>query len=419
LGFYQTRFNEAVQTFLAVDHDNIGPSLRSGLSLLKTPVLSFKFIKRLSMIDANSWNAVSGKDYPFTRYEFLKAFEDSGAVGGDSGWVINHLLVYSSEDLVAVMPNYLKHHSYGEYVFDHAWADAYQRHGLQYYPKLLSTIPFSPLTGPRLCVSAGQDKRYIQQAIVDFMTQHCEKKKISSWHILFPNESDSNNFEDKLLKRRAVHFQWFNRDYQHFDNFLDTFSSRKRKNLRKERKLVEEQGIQLEVFEGDSIPDSIWERFYYFYQMTYAKRSGHGGYLCKSFFQTLAKEMPESIVLVLAKHGSEYIAGALNFRDSNTLYGRYWGCLKEFKHLHFECCYYQGIEYCIKNKLERFDPGVQGEHKIQRGFRPVFTYSSHFINDVNFRHAIAGFLEQEDQMIQEYQLDTCKYLPFKSVKQDS
>jgi len=385
--------------------------------------LSFKFINSLSHINATQWNAVTVLDYPFTRYEFLQALELSGAVGGlnnqNTGWQPQHLLVFKDDKLVAVMPAYLKNHSYGEYVFDHAWADAYQHYGQAYYPKLVTAIPFSPVSGPRICIAEGQHQQAITAAIGEYIKQYCMQEKLSSWHLLFPTEAFSNQLTENFMQRKAVHFQWQNEDFTNFEDFLATFSSRKRKNLKKERQQVIDQGITLEVFTGKDIPAEIWERFYHFYQMTYAKRSGHGGYLSKMFFQTLAETMPESIVLVLAKHEDEYIAGALNFRDQDTLYGRYWGCVQEFKHLHFETCYYQGIDYCIREGLKRFDPGVQGEHKIQRGFRPVYTYSNHWIAEPAFMEPIKNFLVEEKTSLETYHADACEYLPFKKTSRSN
>ena len=389
---------------------------------------TFKILSSITEISVDNWNAVTGTDYPFTRHEFLHALEASGATGKQCGWETRHVLVYDNTNLIAIMPSYLKQHSFAEYVFDHAWADAYHRHGVDYYPKLVSAIPFSPVTGQRICIVPTHDAATVHNAIKEFIIEYCRTHKLSSWHLLFPEKSISDQLDhlsehssDQFAQRTAVHFQWFNEGFTNFDEFLALFSSRKRKNLKKERLQVARQSISLEVFEGSDIPEHIWERFYYFYQMTYAKRSGHGGYLCKSFFQQLAKTMPESLVLVLAKveneGDEEYIAGALNLRDSNTLYGRYWGCLQEFKHLHFETCYYQGIDYCIKEGLTRFDPGVQGEHKIQRGFRPVFTYSNHWIKEPGFRAAIGDFLKEEKEMIEAYQKQTSLQLPFKCTTQ--
>lgn len=390
-----------------------------GVLLSSLLPLSFEFISSLSQVNADDWNAVTGSEYPFTRYEFLCALELSGAVGSlnnhDTGWQPHHLLVYQDAQLIAVMPAYLKHHSYGEYVFDHAWADAYHRYGQVYYPKLVSAIPFSPVSGPRICVAGGHDQAVVTNAVCKHIKEHCLREKLSSWHLLFPTESVSKQLSTSLMQRSAVHFQWLNEKFTDFDSFLATFSSRKRKNLKKERQQVVDQGITLEVFTGTAIPAEIWDRFYHFYQMTYAKRSGHGGYLSKTFFQTLAETMPEAIVLVLAKHHDNYIAGALNFRDKDTLYGRYWGCIQEFKHLHFETCYYQGIEFCIREGLKRFDPGVQGEHKIQRGFRPVYTYSNHWIAEPEFRAPIQNFLNEELTAIEAYHTNACEYLPFKNI----
>jgi len=381
--------------------------------------LSFTFnvISSLNQVNKADWNKVTGCDYPFTRYEFLHALEVSGAVGclggQNSGWQPQHLLVYKNAQLVAVMPSYIKLHSYGEYVFDHSWANAYQHYGRVYYPKLVSTIPFTPVSGLRICIAEGNEQQPIISAISEYIIAYCEQNNLSSWHLLFPSKTLSQALTPQTMQRTAVHFQWFNDGFTCFDDFLATFSSRKRKNLKKERQKIRGQQISLEVFTGTDIPEKIWDHFYYFYQMTYAKRSGHGGYLSKSFFQLLAQTMPEAIVLVLAKREGQYIAGALNFRDSNTLYGRYWGCIHELKHLHFETCYYQGIEYCIREGLKRFDPGVQGEHKIQRGFRPVYTYSNHWIAEPEFQRAIADFLHQELASVQGYHASVCKHLPFK------
>lgn len=380
--------------------------------------ISVEIITGLDQIAADDWNAIAGQSYPFTRYAFLQALETSGAVGEGSGWQPRHVLVYEHSKLMAVMPTYLKSHSYGEYVFDYAWADAYQRYGLDYYPKLVTAIPFTPVSGPRICIAKGQEQAPIIAAISDYIVSYCEHNALSSWHLLFPSAECARQLAPQLLQRTAVHFQWFNEGYANFDDFLATFSSRKRKNLKKERRQVADQKISLDVFAGSEISEAIWDHFYYFYQRTYAKRSGHGGYLSKDFFQTLARTMPEAIVLVLAKHANQYIAGALNLRDQDTLYGRYWGCLHEFRHLHFETCYYQGIDFCIREGLNRFDPGVQGEHKIQRGFRPVYTYSNHWIVEPAFREAIAGFLQQEKASLQCYHAKACEYLPFKATDAD-
>ncbi|MGK0499204.1 MAG: putative N-acyltransferase [Oceanicoccus sp.] len=380
--------------------------------------MRLSFIDSITAISAAAWNEITGIDYPFTRHEFLAALELSNASVADSGWQAHHLLAHDDNDqLIAVMPLYLKFHSYGEYVFDWAWSDAYKRHNVEYYPKLLSAIPFTPATGPRLCIKDGEDKMALYPQISQQLLAHAKQINVSSLHILFPQQAAKESFQAQgLSPRRGVQYHWFNQGYSSFSDFVASFSSRKRKNLNKERRQVTEQGLRLEIIEGPNISADSWRRFFHFYQLTYAKRSGHGGYLNKDFFERLAATMPEQLVLVLAydeQHGEEAIAGALNFRDSKTLYGRYWGCIVEHEFLHFEACYYQGIEYCIAKGLQRFDPGAQGEHKIQRGFTPTETWSNHWIANPEFRHAIDDFLERDNDGISQYIEDAQKMLPFK------
>lgn len=365
-------------------------------------------------IPPSEWNSVCNTEYPFIHHEFLSALEQTGAVSAESGWRPNHLLIYDNGQLVALMPGYLKDHSYGEFVFDFQWAEAYQRHGLHYYPKYISAIPFSPVSGPRLCIREGHDANDIADFALQAIKQFVADNSLSSWHLLFPDPSQS-----KLLSahgaptRRAVHFHWLNENYSSFDDFLAVFNSRKRKNLRKERHHVIDQGITLKRIEGRDIDDALWEKFYHFYQLTYLKHSGHGGYLDKTFFYLLGKNMASSLLMMIAQKDNEIIAAALNLKDSTTLYGRYWGCYAEYNFLHFETCYYQGIEYCIEHNLQRFDPGAQGEHKIQRGFKPIYTYSNHWIADTRFRDAITDFLAREEKNIARYKQQAEELLPFK------
>lgn len=377
--------------------------------------MQVSFIDSIDNVDPSSWNAITGIDHPFTRFEFLQAMEHSGATNERSGWQPHHLLVHRDKELIALLPLYLKTHSYGEYVFDWSWADAYRQHGLAYYPKLLAAIPYTPATGARLCIKAGEDTDTVFNEAITALYRETENCGASSIHILFPDQSTKNKFQQQGLRARlGVQFHWFNHGFSSFDDFLGGFNSRKRKNLRKERQRVKEQGLELEVLEGTQITPKLWETFYNFYQVTYAKRSGHGGYLELDFFQKVAKSMPENLVLVMAKHQGRYVAGALNFRDSKTLYGRYWGCTQEFDYLHFEACYYQGIEYCIANQLERFDPGAQGEHKIARGFTPVKTWSNHWLAQSEFQQAVTEFLDRETPAMEQYLIDSSKLLPFKT-----
>ena len=376
--------------------------------------MKIDFIDSLADISADAWNAITGRDYPFIRHEFLYALERTGCADRDSGWQPMHALIKRGSELIGVMPLYLKSHSYGEYVFDWSWAEAYQRHRLAYYPKLITAIPFTPATGPRLCIAPGEDRNEITAHLIAALRKKIAFHDYSSLHILFPPADDSENFRrNELSERCGVQYHWFNQHFSSFDDFLATCSSRKRKNLRKERERVYEQGIELTTLEGEQIGEREWQLFYHFYVSTYAKRSGHGGYLNVDFFRELGAHLSEHMVMTLAHWRGETIAGALYFRDSNTLYGRYWGAVREFDCLHFEACYYRGIDYCIANGLARFDPGAQGEHKIQRGFVPIKTFSYHWIENETFRRAIDDFLLRERAAIDEHIVEASMLLPFK------
>jgi len=377
--------------------------------------LSAEFLPTLGDIDAQDWNQLAGDDYPFLRHEFLYGLETTGCTNSESGWQPCHLVLRDAQGLLAIMPLYLKSHSYGEYVFDWSWADAWQRSGLEYYPKLVSAIPFTPATGPRLCTRDATTTEQVWPAVLQALRQFSERQGISSWHLLFPEEAQSQQLLDLDTHRRtATQFHWFNEGYASFDEFLATFSSRKRKNLRRERTRVVEQGLTLQTLTGSEISEADWLQFHRFYQQTYAKRSGHGGYLTRDFFLKTAPSLGEKVVMVVAKQSGLAVAAALYFRSADTLYGRYWGCEREFDCLHFEACYYRGIEYCIEHGLQRFDPGAQGEHKIQRGFRPVSTWSNHWIADPQLSAAVGNFTRQEETHTQQYQSQAAELLPFKA-----
>lgn len=375
---------------------------------------SAEFLTSLAQIPAQEWDSVAGTDYPFLRHHFLYGLEKTACTTAETGWQPCHLLLRQNHALAAVMPLYLKSHSYGEYVFDWSWADAWRQSGLAYYPKLLTAIPFTPATGPRLCSAAGLDADQCLHAAVAAIQNLATRRTLSSWHLLFPEEVVSAKLLASGLHRRAAtQFHWFNEGYTCFDDFLATFNSRKRKSLNRERRRVAEQGLSLRTMTGTDIGTQQWEQFYRFYQLTYAKRSGHGGYLSREFFLETAAGMGEQVVMVLAYSGTHAVAGALYFRSSDTLYGRYWGCEREYDCLHFEACYYQGIEYCIANGLQRFDPGAQGEHKIQRGFRPITTWSSHWIADPQLSQAVGDFTRREAQHNEHYREAAATMLPFK------
>lgn len=377
--------------------------------------MEFRFLRSINDVDAASWNSLAGVTYPFCRHEFLLAMEQSGSATTENGWQPQHLLLMDGESLLAAMPLYLKYHSYGEYVFDWSWAGAYERNGKEYYPKLLSAIPYTPATGPRLLTAPGVDIDAVCAQLGTLLQQLCKQNELSSAHILLSSKTQTEQLQGQILKARAsVQYHWFNDGYDSFDDFLSSFTSRKRKSLRKERQRVAEQDITLKRVQGKDITAEMWEDFYLFYQMTYSKRSGHGGYLNKAFFEQLSAEMPEQVMLVLAQHAQRNVAGALFFIGGSTLYGRYWGCREEFEMLHFEACYYQGIDFCIEQGLEHFDPGAQGEHKIQRGFIPVNTHSLHYIENTDFREAIERFLLEEHAHLKQYREEACEALPFNS-----
>jgi predicted N-acyltransferase len=380
-----------------------------------------RFIDSINQLSAAEWDGLWASDYPFIQYHFLQALELGKCTTKDSGWQPHHLIVYDNDCPVAALPLYLKTHSYGEYVFDWAWADAYHRCGLTYYPKLLSAIPFTPATGPRIAIAAEQDRKTLTNFIIDSVQQEAQRLGASSWHYLFPAEDHHLPTRqvlpaNQMMPRLGCQFHWFNQNYGSFDDFLSHFNSRKRKSVKRERRQVIEQGVTLERLCGHEITPEHWRQFYTFYHATYLKRSGGSGYLSASFFKQLAQQ-PQQIMMVVAtqagNQAENIVATALYFFDQTTLYGRYWGTLDDIPGLHFEACYYQGIEFAIERKLQRFDPGAQGEHKIQRGFTPVFTHSYHWLADDRLRAAVEDFLQREAAGIKHYQKDCCNYLPFK------
>lgn len=377
-----------------------------------------ELISSINDIDAAAWNAHCN-DYPFSRHEFLLALEQSHSVGPASGWLTTHLLLYREHELIAVMPNYIKHHSWGEYVFDWSWADAYERLGKRYYPKLVAAIPFTPASGPRLHSNQTLPPS-AYSAIAAAIRRYCSEQHYSGWHILFARHRESTQWQEQgLAVRHGMQYHWYNHHYTSFDDFLARCNSRKRKTLRKERQHITQYGLRFIHHNGDAITEQLWDQFYYFYQTTYAKRSGHGGYLERSFFSLLGQHMPEQLVMVVAMHHDQAIAAALNLRSNDTLYGRYWGCSHELDGLHFETCYYQGIDYCIANGLRAFDAGAQGEHKIPRGFEPTPTYSCHWLADPQLHLAVGDFIARETPLVQQQMAALAQKLPFKQESNGS
>lgn len=357
------------------------------------------------------------REYPFLRPEFLDALEDSESAVSATGWRPQHLRVGGGTTGTAFMPLYLKSHSMGEYVFDWGWADAYRRNGLAYYPKLLTAIPFTPATGPRVRFSPGADRPALVAELTDRVLELARERELSSWHLLFPDEQHLELFRDeRLLLRRGVQYHWFNRGYHSFDDFLSALTSRKRKSLRKERRQVAEQGLTTERLTGEALTPDLLEEFWLFYQRTYLKRSGSTGYLTGEFFTRLGETLADQTLLVVARDRGQLVAAALYFFDDETLFGRYWGCLAEYDRLHFELCYYQGIDFAIERGLNKFDAGAQGEHKVIRGFEPVVTHSLHWIAEPAFEQAIARFLAEESRYIDMHLEQAREALPYKSTQ---
>jgi len=355
----------------------------------------FRIIHDISQIPAAAWDGLHDGQ-PFVRHAFLAALELSGCVGPATGWMPAHATLWQDDVLLAAAPLYLKSHSWGEYVFDWAWAEAYASHGRAYYPKWLCAVPFTPVPGTRLLAADDESRSALLQA----MLAHIAASGYSSFHLLFP-DTDIPGVQPELMQRHGVQFHWHNKGYRHFEDFLAGMSHDKRKKIRQERRKVAESGTTLEVLEGQAISAENWDFFYRCHAMTYAQ---HGGspYLTPDFFQRIGADLPEHCVLLLARREARPIASSLLIRDDKALYGRYWGALEPVSCLHFEACYYLPIEYAIEHKLQRFEGGAQGEHKLARGLDPAPTRSLHWIADADFRAAIAHFLQRESSGMTRY-----------------
>lgn len=385
----------------------------SGLSALTLETCS-----SINDIPLQDWQRLAGRANPFLRYEFFQALEESGCTSSGTGWTPCHLVFRMAGRIAGVAPAFLKSHSMGEYVFDWAWAEAYQRHGLAYYPKLLIAIPFTPSAGPRLQLDPALREQLTPERLHDLLATLTDRLGAHSWHLLFPDSRDQQLLSHgRELHRIGCQFHWHNHGYRSFEDFLAALNSRKRKSIRKERRQVAEQGISFTRFHGRDIPDQVLSAFYLFYQATYLKR-GQRPYLNKRFFELLRERLSEHVHLVMAVRDGEMIAGALFLAGENTLYGRYWGCLDEYNHLHFETCYYQGIELALDWGLEHIDAGAQGEHKLVRGFEPVLTHSWHGIAHPGFREAIENFTREEAEHVIEYYEEAKSLLPFRQQAQD-
>ena len=367
----------------------------------------------MAAIDAAEWDALAGSANPFISHAFLQALEKGGAVGGDSGWDPMHLLLRSDDgQLLGAMPNYLKHHSYGEYIFDHGWANAFERAGGAYYPKLLAAVPFTPATGPRFLVRDNRND--LKTALATGMETLMEKYQLSSAHINFLPSDDAHQLAAAgWLDRASIQFHWHNQNYADFDDFLDHLSSRKRKNIRKERASITKAGITMLRLTGAAITQDHIDAFFRFYMSTIDRKWG-GAYLTHEVFTQLGKTMANRMLLVMAEYDGNIIGGALNFIGDDALYGRNWGADIDIPNLHFEACYYQAIDFAIEHGLSRVEAGAQGFHKVQRGYLPVTTHSVHWIAHDGFRDAVARFLDAEKRGVEAEKNHITMTSPFKA-----
>ncbi len=356
---------------------------------------SISTLKQISDIDEDIWNGCIENDHPFVQHQFLKALEDSQSVSAKTGWMPYHIVLKFGDDVVGVAPMYVKGHSQGEYVFDHSWAHAYEQVGGRYYPKLQLSVPFSPVTGPRflVCQSPEQEKR--KDLLAAGAKEIASKLGISSVHITFLEEDDLTSMvKNDYLIRTGEQFHWVNDGYENFDEFLAALTSRKRKAIRKERKEANREEFEFETLTGTEIEPHHWDAFFAFYVDTGNRKWGTP-YLNRSFFEQIGQTLAEQTVLFLVKRDGRYIAGALNFKSTDCLYGRYWGCVEDHRFLHFETCYYRAIDYAIEHKINRVEAGAQGPHKLARGYLPTKTYSAHWMQDPGFHNAVSDFLKAE------------------------
>ncbi len=367
----------------------------------------------LTDVDAVQWNALLDDAHPLLQHEVLLAMETTGAVGPEVGWLPRYITATEGDQLLGAVPLYEKHNSWGEFVFDHAWADAYQRNGLHYYPKLVAGIPFSPVFGQRL-LALPERKDEIQPLLVQACFAVAKQLKASSVHFLFPTMQEQATLtEQGMLARHDCQYHWHNQGYIDFDNFLAQLSAKKRKNIRQERRAVQTSGVQVRRLNGLTATQQDWQDFCHFYTLTYERKWGQPVF-SQAFFEEVAQVLGERLILVMGDVDGTSVAAALMYQGDKVLYGRHWGCSQRIDGLHFELCYYQGIEHCIEHGLSLFEPGAQGEHKIARGFNPVLTHSAHWVDDGRFRPSIEQFCKDEKQAVLEHIKRVEQHLAYKS-----
>ncbi len=354
-------------------------------------------VSSLADIEPDAWNALIDSDNPFVQHDFLLALERHDCLE-PWGWQPHHVVARDGSRLAGASPAYIKHNSYGEFVFDWAWAEAYHRNGIEYYPKLVIAAPFTPAFGPRLLTAPGSDRAAVRRQLIQAAVNTAENNALSSVHWLFCDGHDLEQLQQAgMLTRSDFQYHWSNQGYESFDQFLSGLTSKKRKNIRQERRKVADAGITTEVIDGDELSEAQWHTLYDFYRITFLRKSG-APTLSLEFFQAMSHRLRA----VFARHGSRIVAGAICFVGDSTLYGRHWGCYEDYDSLHFEVCYYTGIDYCIRHGLQRFEPGAQGEHKIARGFLPTRTASAHWIAHDGFRDALRRHLDHEASAMDDY-----------------
>jgi uncharacterized protein len=379
-----------------------------------------RLLRSIAEVEASEWNALVGSAaQPFLRHEFLLSLEEAGCTTAKTGWTPEHAIAWDAEGrLAGAVPLYRKSHSRGEFVFDFSWANAYAQHGLRYYPKLLSAVPFTPVSGPRLLLAPAVDAQAMRAALIRAVAEHARGERLSSWHVLFPTDAELADLTGGgLIPRRDCQFHWFNRGYESFDAFLATFTAEKRKKAKRERRRVAEAGIVFDTRSGADMDEALWRTVYEFYADTFY-RHGHEPYLNLQFFKLIGARMPERLMLKIARQGAAPIALAIFFVGDDALYGRYWGAGGNYHSLHFETCYYQGIEYCIEKGLSRFEPGTQGEHKVPRGFVPTLTSSAHYIADERFAAAIRDFAVREARGVDIYAAAVNEHVPYSKASEE-
>jgi uncharacterized protein len=367
----------------------------------------------IQQLDPRQWNALGAGRNPFTRHEFLAALESTHCVGAGTGWEPCYLTLADGAGLAAGTAAFVKTHSYGEFVFDFAWARAYERVGRRYYPKLTLAVPFTPATGPRLLVRPDLERELYTARLLAQLEEHAAAQHLSGVHALFIDEAARGACARRgWLLRRDCQFHWSNRGYASFEDYLATFTAEKRKKARRERRRVAEAGVHFETRFGGELDEPLLDRIYALHRDTFL-RHGHEPYLTRAFFSAVARSLPESLMVKLAVHGRAVVAVAIFFWYEEALFGRYWGADADYHSLHFEACYHQGIEFCIERRIARFEPGTQGEHKVSRGFEPAITWSAHYIADAQFRAAIADYVQREAGAVEAYAQEVQGHVPYR------